>query len=516
MKQAITNLIENILRKSHLTRLREWLISSLPRMRFKNMLSLKSLIILGFVIAVIPQFLAVMNAAFAMQELAALGRTMNYQIFEQTKMVRLVLQKVSDVERKARLFILLADPALRQPYERQSYENTRAAFKQALNALLKLHVDNKIVLLANELSEKENLIYQQIIGAESGNTLKLPFDEAFQGLRESSNTLSREFESHVKHEFNELRLRSEWLENGLFVKGAALLLISFFFITTLLAIFSRSMRQLDAAIRRLGSANLEAPISVTGPSDLRYLGNRLEWLRTHLLELEASKQQFTRNVARQIETPLESIHDGAEQFAREADEESNPAQQDIARMLCANIEKLRTVSKELVRFSQIHAKPEMTLKKTVDLRDLLDSVIEEFQTRLQAKSVTLKKLIRPVELSGVPEQLRSIIEQLMSNAVKFSPVGGEIRIMLRASSTQMELEIEDEGPGIDPDERPHLFEPFFRGRAAQASDAEGPGLGLTIVREYVANHHGKVDLIDSRQDQHGARVRVQIPLNEEI
>jgi len=141
------------------------------------------------------------------------------------------------------------------------------------------------------------------------------------------------------------------------------------------------------------------------------------------------------------------------------------------------------------------------------MKYLLESVIENFQTRLQAKSISLKKLVRPVEITGIHEQLRSIIEQLLSNAVKYSPVGGELRIMLRDSGTQMELEVEDEGPGIEPNERSHVFEPFFRGKTAQSDESvEGPGLGLAIVKEYVVNHQGRVEIIDSRQDQHGARI----------
>ena len=485
-------------------------------MKFKNILSLKSLIVLGFVIAVIPLFLAVMYAAFGMRETSALGRTINYQVFEQTKAIRLVLQKTADIERKARLFVLLSDPAVRQPYEQQSYESTRASFKQALSELLKLQLDNKIALLVNELSEKENLIYQQIIGSASENNLKLPVDEAFQGLRESSYSLSREFENHVDHEFNELRQQSVSLEHGLLIKGAVLLFISFSFIAILLAVLSRSMQQLDASIRRLGSGELEEPIVVGGPSDLRYLGARLEWLRTHLMELEVSKQQFMHNVAREIELPLESIRVGAELLANETDDQPDGERQDIARLLCNNVDQLKTVSEELVRYSRINLKPEMNRKETVNMQYLLESVIEDFQPRLQAKSIGLKKLVRPVEISGIREQLRSIIEQLLSNAVKYSPAGGEIRIMLRDSGAQLELEVEDEGPGIDPNERNHVFEPFFRGKAALSDEGvEGPGLGLAIVKEYVANHQGKIDIIDSRQDQPGARIRVQIPLTGE-
>jgi len=511
MKERITNFVLDIFIKPDLSIPWGRFMSLFGRIKFKNILSLKSLIVLGFVIAVIPLFLAVMYAAFGMRETSALGRTINSQVFEQTKAIRQVLQKTGDIERKARLFVLLSDPALRQPYEQQSYESMRASFKQALSELLKLHVDNKIALLVNELSEKENLIYQQIIGSAAEDTLKLPIDEAFQGLRESSQNLSREFESHVDHEFNELRQQSQSLEQGLLIKGAVLLVISFIFITVLLAVLSRSMRQLDTSIRRLGSGELEQPIDVTGPSDLRYLGSRLEWLRTHLLELEVSKQQFMHNVAREIDLPLESIRESAELLVNEADEKP-----DIARLLCNNVDKLKTVSEELLRYSQINAKPEMNRKETVNMKVLLESVIEDFQTRLQAKSISLKQLVRPVEISGIHEQLRSIIEQLLSNAVKYSPTGGEIRIMLRDSGAQMELEVEDEGPGIEPNERAHVFEPFFRGKAAQDDECvEGPGLGLAIVKEYVANHQGKVDIIDSRQDQQGARIRVQIPLTED-
>ena len=486
-------------------------------MKFKNILSLKSLIVLGFVIAIIPLFLAVMYAAMGMRETATLGKTINYQIFEQTNAIRLVLQKTADTERKARLFVLLSHPSLRQPYELQSYESTRESFKQALGELLKLNIDNKISLLVNELSEKENLIYQQIIGSANDNDLKLPVDEAFQGLRGSSHSLSREFENHVDHQFNELRQHSELIEQGLLIKGAVLLTISFISIAILLSVVSRSMRQLDNSIRRLGSGELDAPIDVTGPSDLLYLGSRLEWLRTHILELEDSKQQFMHNVASEINLPLENIREGVEHLVSEAYEEANSSREDIARQLCNNVDKLKKVAEDLVRYSQINSKPEMNHKQTVNVKDLLDLVVEDFKPRLQAKSISLKKLVRPVVISGINEELRSIIEQLLLNAVKYSPVGGELRIMLRDSGAQMVLEIEDEGPGIVPEDREHAFEPFFRGKTAQSDKCvEGSGLGLAIVKEYVTNHQGKVDIIDSRHDQRGARIRIQMPLTGEV
>lgn len=482
-------------------------------MKFKKLLSLKSLIVLGYLVTVIPLFLGVIYAGFGLRETAELGRTINSQVFEQTKTIRLVLQKASDIERKARLFVLLSDPALRQPYERESYESARASFKQSLSDLLKLHVDNKIALLVNELSEKENLIYQQIIGSESDNQFKLPIDEAFQGLRDSSNTLSREFENHVEHTFNELRQLSESLEQGLLVKGGVLLLLIFSMVFGLLRVLSQSMQQLDSAIRRLGAGELQEPIEVNGPADLHYLGERLEWLRTHLMTLESSKQQLMQNLAREIEQPLQVLRNKNVDFTKAADIDAPLATNTD---LQAGLEKLQSVSDQLAKYSQLQVASGPANKQNLDLRELLETVLSTFSAALAGKSIRVKKLVRPSPIVGIAEQCQGIIEKLLANAIEFSPQQGEIRILLRDIGDWAELEIEDDGPGVDAEVRQRVFEPFYRAPAITVGDfQENHGLSLAMVKEYVARHQGKIEFIDPRQDQHGARVRVLIPMRSD-
>lgn len=253
-------------------------------MNVRRLFSLKFLLVLGFSVAIVPLLAAVLYAAMALRETAAMGRGMNRQVFEQTKAVRLALQKTADIERKARLFVLFADPALQQPYERKSYEAARASFKQALAELLKLPLDNTIALLANELSEKEGLIYQQIVSADPNKLPKLPDDEAFINFRDASSILSREFESHVDRQFSLLRQQSEASEQGLLTKASLLLGISVVLVGLLLAFVGRSLRQLETSIRSLGEGKLDVPILITGPSDLSELGGALESLRTRLQE----------------------------------------------------------------------------------------------------------------------------------------------------------------------------------------------------------------------------------------
>lgn len=477
----------------------------------KNLLSLKTLIVLGFVISVIPLFLGVLYAAYGLKETAALGKIINSQVFQQTKTVGLVLQKTSDIERKARLFVLLSDPALRQPYERESYETVRTSFKQTLNDLLKLQIGNKIALLVNELTEKENLIYQQIINSESEDTLSLPVDDAFQDLRKSSNMLSTEFENHVEQTFYKLRQLSESLEKELLIKGTALLMASGLFVITLLIVLSRPMRQLETSIRRLGSDDLAKPIKVDGTADLRYLGDRLEWLRTHLLALESSKQHLMKNIAREIELPLQTIREAIQKLQPFSD---GPAfQPGIVQQLDNNADKLNSLSEQLRHYSQFHSSQDMNTKQSIEMKTLLEQTLDQHKIALQAKSIKVKSLIRATTINGTPEQLRGILEQLLANAIQYSPTEGEIRIMLRDTNGRMELEIEDDGPGIAPEERPLVFEPFYRGRSAiNHKVGNHCGLGLAMVREYVNNHQGTVEIFDAGRDHSGTRVRVQIPL----
>ena len=488
-------------------------------MKFIKLLSLKSLIALGFAVVIIPFFMGVIYATHGLRETSTLNRSVNSQIFEQTKTIQLVLQKASDIERKARLFVLLSDPALRQPYERESYESARASFKQSLSDLLNLHVDNKIALLVNELSEKENLIYQQIIGSETDDSFKLPIDEAFLGLRESSNTLSRQFDEHVERTFNELHNQAESLEYDWLITGTILLIISCGLALSLLTVLSRSMRQLQTSVLNLGSSDLHEPIEIRGPYDVRRLGEHLEWLRTHLSNLETSKQLLTQNLAREVARPLQAIRKGCallsgfEQstFAPDAD-----ADADAIQAMTSSVDRLQTVSEQLSKYSQFQVVPSLAKQQNLDVQDLLELVIENFQLDYAAKSICIKKQLDPIFMQGVADQMHDIFEQLLSNAIKFSPENGEIRIMLREAGDYMELEIEDDGPGVEPEYRSQVFEPFFRANTPNNELSDNPGLGLVMVREYVAHHHGMVEFIAPQPNHHGAHIRLRLPLENEI
>ena len=106
-------------------------------------------------------------------------------------------------------------------------------------------------------------------------------------------------------------------------------------------------------------------------------------------------------------------------------------------------------------------------------------------------------------------KLEAIVDNLLSNAIKFSPAGGTIRVQLRRRGPDVVVDVMDEGPGIFPEDRGRVFEPFYQGGSEYTGPVKGTGLGLAIVREYVNAHNGSVEIIVDGNP--GAHLRVILP-----
>jgi two-component system, NtrC family, sensor histidine kinase GlrK len=102
------------------------------------------------------------------------------------------------------------------------------------------------------------------------------------------------------------------------------------------------------------------------------------------------------------------------------------------------------------------------------------------------------------------------LDNLVSNAIKFSPDGGTIGIEARQLDDEIQIEVSDEGPGILPEEKQLVFEPFYRGQHAADALVKGTGIGLSVVRDYAQMHGGEAEIVDA---EGGACVRIHVPLN---
>ena len=136
-------------------------------------------------------------------------------------------------------------------------------------------------------------------------------------------------------------------------------------------------------------------------------------------------------------------------------------------------------------------------------------MLENQQLTLLSQRVRLDVHVEDVTLVADRGKIRLILENLVSNAVKYSPKGGTIHLKARTATGAIVLDVADNGPGIPMEDRDHVFEAFYTGRAAKSIAVKGTGIGLSVVLEFVSAHGGTIQIIDGEYP--GAHFRITMP-----
>ncbi len=276
-------------------------------------------------------------------------------------------------------------------------------------------------------------------------------------------------------------------------------------------LIARPIRQLDQAIRQMGTADFTHAIEVNGPQDMRYLGQRLEWLRSRLHELEEQQNRFLRHVSHELKTPLTAVREGAELLRDRVGGELSPEQREIVRIVRENTLSLQKLIEDLLTYHQTRSMEPQTLGP-VALVDVLRRVMREHKLAAFARMLTFDATLSPAIVVGDGDKIRAIIDNLMSNAIKYAPRSSPITVKLSVEGDFAVLDVIDEGPGIEPDERPRIFESFYQGKIAPGGRIKGSGLGLAIASEYALAHGGRIEVLDRADGARGARFRLWLPL----
>jgi two-component system sensor histidine kinase GlrK len=312
----------------------------------------------------------------------------------------------------------------------------------------------------------------------------------------------------VDREVERLRVKAEQVQRGLFVLvlfGTAVALVIALALTRYIA---RPIVEIDAAIRQLGGADFSKGIAVHGPEDLRYLGRRLDWLRRRLEEFETQKNRFLRHVSHELKTPLTALREGAELLHDQVAGPLSPPQRRVVAIMRDNSIKLQRLIEELLDYQRaLHAAASLEVK-TVVLDALVGEAVREHELAARAKGLTLEIDAQAASLEADPDKLRSVVDNLISNAVKFTPQGGRIVVRARVASGEAMIEVLDSGPGVPAEERESIFNLFFRGRNKADSGMKSSGLGLAIARELVEAHGGHIAVV---AEGTGGHFRVTLP-----
>jgi signal transduction histidine kinase len=150
----------------------------------------------------------------------------------------------------------------------------------------------------------------------------------------------------------------------------------------------------------------------------------------------------------------------------------------------------------------------------VDLPAVIDAAVESLRPSIAEKGITLLKLLQPVDpVRGDPTRLQQVICNLLTNAIKFTPGGGQVEIALRVSRGRAVMSVRDTGAGISPQFLPHVFDRFRQAPSA-AREHGGLGLGLAIARHLVELHGGEITAA-SEGEGRGATFTVRLPIADQ-
>ncbi len=271
---------------------------------------------------------------------------------------------------------------------------------------------------------------------------------------------------------------------------------------------ARPLKRLEEVVVGLGENRLDHPIDIRGPTDVRLVGRRLEWLRLRLAELDSDKSRFLRHVSHELKTPLSALREGVSLLEDGVTGTLNASQMDVIRILRQNTSVLQGQIEDLLRFNAAAFEAQRLVRRSTDLLALVREVVD--QQRLQWQARQLQVLVEgdPLPAEVDADKLRAALGNLLSNAIRFSPVGATIRFSVSRLQGRACIDIVDQGPGVATADRARVFEPFYRGERQPSDAPRGSGIGLSIVNETITAHGGQVELLD---DAPGAHFHIQLP-----
>lgn len=244
------------------------------------------------------------------------------------------------------------------------------------------------------------------------------------------------------------------------------------------------------------------------PDEIEELAQSFNLMAERLERLEQVRRQLTADVAHELRTPVAAARNLVEAFRDGVlpPDETNLSQLD------GELRRLGRLVSDLRDLSVAESGKLQLAKDRLELREVVDSAVGAWRERFSEAGLTFAAELpqEPFPVAGDAAALERVIGNLLANAHKYTPRGGEVKVSLSREGDRAVVTVEDTGVGIPPEELPLVFERFFRGEAARRAGADSTGVGLAIVRELVEAHRGEVSL--TSQPGKGTIATVRLPL----
>jgi signal transduction histidine kinase len=237
---------------------------------------------------------------------------------------------------------------------------------------------------------------------------------------------------------------------------------------------------------------------------------------THQVEVDRLKSEFVATVSHELRTPMTSIKGYVDILLMGAAGQLTEQQHGFLDIVQTNTERLNILVNDLLDVSRIEAgKVELSIQP-LNMRMLIDDVVRDQirRSKDEGKPMEIHIELQPglPRVPGDDERIRQILDNLLSNAYLYTPANGRIDIRVKQQDGEIQIDIQDNGIGIRPEDHERIFERFYRGEDPLVLASSGNGLGLSIVRQLIDMHHGRLWLISKGVPGDGSTFSFTLPL----
>ena len=461
-------------------------------------------VVLGFALVILPLLLAVGSATHFVRQLATESQSAVLGGTQAVRYSRSLGDYLAGMERNARVYQVIGDTSLIDTYHELHLE-----FEKTASKLLTSESEQKILTKIATLLSLESEFYSILRKEPPNSSLAVNSLNMFDDMREIVRELIDKNSEGIRRSVQELHDYASDAQTILLWEAFMIIPVAMGlgFLTMLRV--TGPIKALDKSIHQLGSGDISQRISVTGPDDIQALAQRLEWLRERLIELADQKRVFLQHISHELKTPMASIREGTGLLKDRVVGPLNEQQEEIADILEKSSLHLQKRIEDLLAFSITDEPKDGMDLQWIPLSGIIHDVIDDHQLSIRAKKLELAIDITDIKINADVEKLTAIVDNLISNAVKFSGEETELVVVQTLQNDRVQLDVIDSGPGIHPSECEQVFQPFYQGSTRSTGHLKGTGLGLAIARLYARMHQGEIKALERSG---GAHLRLILPV----
>lgn len=468
-------------------------------------LSIKKLTLLGFTLVALPLVFALIYSTTQVNLMSKQSAQAIFSVVALTKVNRELNENQLKLERYASQYIVLKDIELKGDYLTQEVK-----ILALVNNNLAVYKDEQLAQLSDDFSAIISIVHEIITTKIIDDNSLEVVQNQFVALTNVSQKIHLRSDVLINNQADEIDVTAKQVSDTMLI---SLLIIPMTLIIAGVFIFliTTPLKLLIAKIQSLEQGDFEKKIEIKGSPEIREIADALEIMRLRLHALELQKSSFIRHISHELKTPLAAIREGTELLYDNSVGKLNDEQQEICYIIKDSVNRLQRLIEDLLNFNIVLDSTSLQDSEKIALQPLLDSVLGDHKLDIKRKKLEIVQVIEEVVIYSNVKQLKVVLDNILSNAIKYSSDHGTISIVNEYKNKQLQLSIVDNGPGISQDIIDKVFDAFYQGPAPENIHIKGSGLGLTIVKELLMRLNGEISIQSKDSSDKGTRVQITLP-----